>query len=123
MSIETAKAVAERKGGSPMRFALFAAAAFLFAPSLASAQAASPTWNASPHNWQNSPQNWNNSPQNWRNSSHNWGNSPSNPNSNGLYDGEGKRRGYVVPREDGVVNVYDHSGRWLGYSPTKRPNH
>jgi hypothetical protein len=74
-------------------------------------------WRNTPDNWQNSPQNWQNSPQNWANSPQNWNNSPDNYNStNGIYDRDGNRIGYAVPRADGSgTNFYNNSGRQTGY--------
>src|SRR6516162_499155 len=62
-------------------------------------------WNSSPYNFQNSPYNFNNSPYNFQNSPYNFQNSPYNWNGNrGIYDNEGNRAGYAVPRPDGGVN-------------------
>ena len=75
------------------------------------------SWQNSPNNWQNSPNNWQNSPNNWRNSPNNWNNSPNNFNSrNGIYDNDGNRTGYAVPRADGSgVNIFNDDGGRLGY--------
>jgi hypothetical protein len=74
-------------------------------------------WRNTPDNWPNSPQNWQNSSQNWANSPQNWKNNPDNFNStNGIYDRDGNRVGYAVPRADGSgVNYYDNGGRQTGY--------
>ena len=59
--------------------------------------------------WENSPYNWNNSPSNWQNSPYNWNSKRS------IYDSEGNRSGYAVPKPDGGLNIYDNEGNWRGY--------
>jgi hypothetical protein len=89
------------------------------------AQYSSQNWANSPQNWQNSPDNWQNSSQNWANSSQNWKNSPQNwqnnannfDNSNGIYNGNGNRAGYIVPKANGGANYFDNAGRRFGYRP------
>jgi hypothetical protein len=73
-------------------------------------------WNNSPENWQNNPQNWQNSPQNWANNPQNWQNNPDNyDGTRGIYDKDGNRLGYAVPRADGSgVNFFDNSGKPTG---------
>ena len=73
-------------------------------------------WQNSPDNWQNSPQNWQNSSQNWQNNPQNWQNSPENYNSaNSIYDKDGNRTGYAVPRADGSgVNFFNNNGARTG---------
>ena len=68
-------------------------------------------------NWPNSPNNWQNSPNNWQNNPNNWQNNSNNFNSqNGIYDNEGNRLGYAVPRADGSgVNIFKDDGDHLGY--------
>lgn len=79
-------------------------------------------WNSSPYNFQNSPYNFNNSPYNFNNSPFNFQNSPYNLNSNrGIYDEEGNRSGYAVPRSDGGVNIFDNDGNRAGYVPSPWP--
>jgi hypothetical protein len=73
-------------------------------------------WNNNPNNWQNSSANFQNTPQDWRNSPQNWDNSAQNYNNkNGIYDRNGNRIGYSVPRADGGVNFFDNNGRRFGY--------
>lgn len=77
-------------------------------------------WNSSPNNWNNSSQNWENSSQNWKNSPQNWDNSPSRyGNDRIIRDESGNARGYVVPKADGGLNVYDNSGNRILYLPSK----
>jgi hypothetical protein len=67
-------------------------------------------WQNSSSNWQNTSQDWRNSPQNWANSAQNYN------NANGIYDRDGNRVGYAVPRADGSgINYFDNSGRRTGY--------
>jgi len=75
------------------------------------------SWRNNPDNWQNSSSNWQNTSQDWRNNPQNWANSPQNyNNANGIYDRDGNRIGYAVPRLDGSgVNYFDNSGRLTGY--------
>jgi hypothetical protein len=84
----------------------------------------SQNWNNSPENWRNNPNNWQNSSSNWQNTSQDWRNSPQNwansaqnyNNANGIYDRNGNRIGYAVPRADGSgINYFDNSGRRTGY--------
>ena len=74
-------------------------------------------WENSPNNWENSSNNWENSSNNWKNSPNNWENSSSNSSSkNGVYDNQGNRRGYAVPRQSGSgVNYFDNEGNRTGY--------
>ena len=74
-------------------------------------------WKNNPNNWQNSSANFQNRSQDWRNSPQNWENSAQNYNNkNGIYDRNGNRIGYSVPRADGSgVNFFDNSGRLIGY--------
>lgn len=77
-------------------------------------------WESSPQNWQNSPQNWQNSPQNWQNSPQNWQNSPQRwGNERIIRDNAGNPTGYVVPRGDGGVNMFDLNGNRKGYVPSR----
>ena len=77
-----------------------------------------------PQNWQNSPQNWQNNPQNWQNSPQNWQNSADNYNgANGVYDKDGNRTGYVVPRADGSgVNLFNNNGARAGQKIFNEPH-
>lgn len=75
-------------------------------------------WRNSPDNWQNNPQNWANSPQNWKNNPQNWQNNANNYNStNGIYDRNGNRLGYFVPKGDGAVNYFNNDGSRRSYQP------
>lgn len=75
-------------------------------------------WRSSPNNWQNSPNNWENSPNNWRNSPNNWNNSPNRwGNERIIRDNHGTPQGYVVPRRDGGMNLFDFDGNRRGYTP------
>ncbi len=75
-------------------------------------------WNSHPNNWQNSPNNWDNSPNNWKNSPNNWDNSPKNwGNPRTIRDNHGNPQGYVVPRNDGGLNLFDSQGNRRGYAP------
>jgi hypothetical protein len=77
-------------------------AALIVGGLLAASPAMAQSWANSPLNWQNSPLNYQNSPLNYNNSPLNYENSPLNYNSNrGIYDSDGNRWGYAVPREDG----------------------
>lgn len=70
----------------------------------------------SPYSYESSPYNYQNSPYNYRNSPYNYRNSPVNPDSNGVYDSQGNRQGYAVPRRDGSgFNVFSNDGRWIGF--------
>jgi hypothetical protein len=85
----------------------------------------SQNWANSLQNWQNSPDNWQNSSQNWQNRSDNWKNNPQNwensgnnyNNANGIYDSNGNRIGYSVPRPDGGVNYFNSDGSRRAYQP------
>jgi hypothetical protein len=74
-------------------------------------------WKNNPNNWQNSSENFQNTSQDWRNNPQNWENSAQNYNNkNGIYDPNGNRIGYAVPRTDGSgVNFFDNSGRRFGF--------
>ena len=63
-----------------------------------------------------------NSPYNMQNSPYNMQNSPYNSSSNrGVYDDQGNRSGYAVPRQDGSgVNIFDNEGNRTGYIPRRR---
>lgn len=75
-------------------------------------------WNSSPQNWENSPSNWQNSPNNWNNNPNNWDNSPQKwGNDRIVRDTRGNPTGYVVPKQDGGVNMYDLKGNRTGYTP------
>src|SRR6266498_461865 len=75
-------------------------------------------YSSSPYNYQNSLYNYENSPYNYRNSPYNYNNSPYNMNSNnGIYDNDGNRQGYAVPRSDGGANFFDDEGNRTGYLP------
>jgi hypothetical protein len=75
-------------------------------------------WQNSLNNWENNPQNWENSPQNWKNSPQNWENNPNNYGSiNGIYDSDGNRIGYVVPKANGGVNYFNNNGARRAYQP------
>jgi len=89
----------------------------LLATTMIGGAAFAQSWQNSPNNWQNSHNNWQNSPNNWQNSHNNWQNSPNNFNSqNGIYDNEGNRAGYAVPRADGSgVNIFNDDGDRIGY--------
>ena len=85
----------------------------------------------SSQNWENSLQNWKNNPitgktarptsrirrkigatarKTGKNSAQNYN------NKNGIYDRNGNRIGYAVPRADGSgMNFFDNSGRRIGY--------
>ena len=77
---------------------LLAIIAFIMSVDFAVAQ----NFESSPYNFENSPYNFNNSPYNFNNSPYNFNNSPYNMNStNGIYDNNGNRQGYAVPRPDG----------------------
>jgi hypothetical protein len=96
--------------------------AFLLAiiPALSVNLAAAQSFNSSPYNFQNSPYNFQNSPYNFNNSPNNFNNSPYNMNSrNGIYDSNGNRQGYAVPRSDGGVNFFDNNGNRTGYMPSR----
>jgi hypothetical protein len=89
-----------------------------------SAQTGSQKWENSPQNWRNSPDNWQNNARNWQNSSQDWQNSPQNwqnssqnyNNANSIYDSNGNRLGYAVPRDDkGGVNYFNNNGNRTGY--------
>jgi hypothetical protein len=89
-----------------------------------SPQTSSQNWENSPQNWRNSPDNWQNSARNWQNSAQDWQNSPQNwqnsganyNNANGIYDSNGNRLGYVVPRGDkGGLNYFNNDGTRSGY--------
>jgi hypothetical protein len=89
-----------------------------------SPQTSSQNWENSPQNWRNSPDNWQNSARNWQNSAQDWQNSPQNwqnsganyNNANGIYDSNGNRLGYVVPRGDkGGLNYFNNNGTRNGY--------
>jgi hypothetical protein len=87
-------------------------------PALYASVAAAQGYNSSPYNYQNSEYNYQNSPYNYRNSPYNYQNSPYNPfSTNGIYDNDGNRQGYAVPRSDGGVNLFDNDGNRLGYTP------
>jgi hypothetical protein len=85
----------------------------------------SQNWTNNPQNWKNSPDNWQNNSQNWQNNSDNWKNNPQNwknsgdnyNNTNGIYDSNGNRVGYSVPRSDGGVNYFNSDGSRKGYQP------
>jgi hypothetical protein len=78
-------------------------------------------WRNSPDNWQNNPQNWQNKPQQWQNSPDNWQNSADNyNNANGIYDSNGNRLGYAVPRPDGGANYFNNNGDRTGYQPSNQ---
>jgi len=81
-------------------------------------------WRNSPDNWQNSSQNWQNNPQNWQNSPQNWQNSADNYNgTNGVYDKDGNRTGYVVPRADGSgINLFNNNGARTGQKIFNEPH-
>jgi len=36
----------------------------------------------------------------------------------GIYDNEGNRSGYAIPRPDGGVSVFDNNGNRTGYVPS-----
>jgi len=73
------------------------------------------SWEDSPMNWKNSDMNYENSSMNWKNSSMNWENSSMNPNSRGIYDADGNRSGYIVPKSGGGFNMFDNQGNRMGY--------
>jgi hypothetical protein len=78
-------------------------------------------WHNSPDNWQNSQQNWQNGSQKWENNPQNWDNSANNyNNANGIYDSNGNRTGYVVPRADGGVNYFNDNGDRRAYQPSNQ---
>ena len=70
----------------------------------------------SPNNFNNSNNNFANSPNNFKNSPNNYQNSQYNPNSKGIYDSQGNRQGYAVPKASGGTNIYDNNGNRIGYS-------
>lgn len=97
-------------------FALTVALVALLIPINVNAQ-----WNRSPTNFGNSPMNFENSRMNFNNSPLNFENSPMNLNSSrGIYDSNGDRTGYAVPRSDGGVNIFDNDGNRTGYVPSDR---
>jgi hypothetical protein len=78
------------------------------------------SWHSSPNNWENSHSRWQNSPDNWRNSPNNWRNSPLRFNNKRiLRDNIGNPRGYIVPKSNGGLNVYDLEGERQIYLPPR----
>ena len=63
-------------------------------------------YDSSIYNYKNSPYNYNNSIYNSRRSS--------------FYDSDGNSIGYLVPKEDGGINIYSNQGHRIGY--TSSPN-
>ena len=58
--------------------------------------------------------------QNFANSPNNFANSPNNFNAtNGIYDQNGNRAGYVVQSPNGVTNYFGNNGNRLGYVPAR----
>ena len=88
---------------------------------LASSPAMAQSYNDAPYNYNNSEANYDNSPANFRNSPANYDNSPSNYGAtNGVYDNDGERMGYVVPNSSGGANVFNNDGERVGYVPAQR---
>jgi hypothetical protein len=95
---------------------LFTTLSATFVCAVCFAQTSQQNWANSPQNWQNNPQNWDNSPQNWKNNPQNWQNNPNNFHStNGIYDSDGRRIGYAVPKANGGVNYFNNDGSRRGY--------
>ena len=79
------------------------------------------SWENSPYNWKNSAMNYENSSSKYENSPYNYNNSQYNYNAtNGVYDNQGNRQGYVVPSPTGTVNYYDNYGNRQSYVPEFR---
>lgn len=72
------------------------------------------------YNFENSEYNYENTEYDFRNSPYNYDNSPYNPNSNSIYDANGKRIGYEVESPSGVRNIFDTNGDRIGYKPARR---
>lgn len=69
--------------------------------------------------WGNSALNFSNSTLDYRNSPLNWANSPLNIFSErGVYDTDGVRQGYAVPKLDGATNFFSDDGEPTGYQPS-----
>lgn len=76
----------------------------------------SANWENNQANWKNNAKNWKNDPANWENNPANWKNNPNNQARRDFIDSNGRTIGYVVPQEDGGLNVFSNEGKRMLYT-------